>query len=414
MLKEIKEFFKSYYPKRENNTPYTKKSTSFFEVVNANDEAAIYSLFYRKDVQEAIQDVEDSLIYTKYYNIFYKCYNMISIVSSCVSKITDHLTTCDIQIDEEEETEENEKINKILNSVKFKKKIIDFFIKAHLYGFGAFQLGEYQEDKKEFKFFSVIPEILINPAKKKILNRAGQDYVPVVDFTEELIGDQQSFFFYFESEKGVLSKCFNDLCLLDISQAYMTSAIDGELRPFMLMKADIQDENRRRELTASMSEMLKTRKFLTSTDGDLQIISVPSDGVRFSSEEKEKIILSIRELLLGSPDAVSTNYRQADAQMTSADLRFRSYETMLEGMLDSYDFKRVLTYAGVDVMNKKFKLVRDNKDSVNVSLEKIKVLTNAGYRLEAQEIKEMIGVEVEEEYKEPDYMNTKNKLENED
>ena len=414
MLKEIKEFFKSYYPKRENNTPYTKKSTSFFEVVNANDEAAIYSLFYRKDVQEAIQDVEDSLIYTKYYNIFYKCYNMISIVSSCVSKITDHLTTCDIQIDEEEETEENEKINKILNSVKFKKKIIDFFIKAHLYGFGAFQLGEYQEDKKEFKFFSVIPEILINPAKKKILNRAGQDYVPVVDFTEELIGDQQSFFFYFESEKGVLSKCFNDLCLLDISQAYMTSAIDGELRPFMLMKADIQDENRRRELTASMSEMLKTRKFLTSTDGDLQIISVPSDGVRFSSEEKEKIILSIRELLLGSPDAVSTNYRQADAQMTSADLRFRSYETMLEGMIDSYDFKRVLNYAGIDVLNKKFKLVRDNKDSVNVSIEKIKVLTNAGYRLEAQEIKEMIGVEVEEEYKEPEYMKTKNKLENED
>lgn len=414
MLKEIKEFFKSYYPKRENDTLYSKKSTSFFEVVNANNEAAIYSLFYRKDVQEAIQDVEDSLIYTKYYNIFYKCYNMISIVSSCVSKITDHLTTCDIQIDEDEETEENEKINKILNSVKFKKKIIDFFIKAHLYGFGALQLGEYQEDKKEFKFFSVIPEILINPAKRKILNRAGQDYVPVVDFNEELIGDQKSFFFYFESEKGVLSKCFNDLCLLDISQAYTTSAINGELRPFMLMKAEIQDEDRRRELTASMSEMMNTRKFLTSTDGDLQIVSVPSDGVRFLSEEKEKIILSIRELLLGSPDAVSTNYRQADAQMTSADLRFRSYETMFEGMIDSYDFKRVLNYAGVDLLNKKFKLVRDNKDSVNVSLEKIKVLTNAGYRLEAEEIKEMIGVEVEEEYKEPEYMKTKTKLENED
>jgi len=45
MLKEIKEFFKSYYPKRENDTLYSKKSTSFFEVVNANNEAAIYSLF---------------------------------------------------------------------------------------------------------------------------------------------------------------------------------------------------------------------------------------------------------------------------------------------------------------------------------------------------------------------------------
>ena len=37
-----------------------------------------------------------------------------------------------------------------------------------------------------------------------------------------------------------------------------------------------------------------------------------------------------------------------------------------------------------------------------------------GYRLEAEEIKEMIGVEVEEEYKEPEYMKTKTKLENED
>lgn len=337
---------------------------------------------------------------------------MISIVSSCVSKITDHLTTCDIQIDEEEETEENEKINKILNYVKFKKKIIDFFIKAHLYGFGAFQLGEYKEEKQEFSFFSFIPEILINPAKKKILNRAGQDYVPVVDFNEELIGDQKSFFFYFESEKGVLSKCFNDLCLLDLSQAYMTSAIDGELRPFTVIKTEVQDENRKKEINQSVEAMQESR--MVVTDGDIQIVPVPSDGVRFSSEEKEKIILSIRELLLGSPDAVSTNYRQADAQMTSADLRFRSYETMLEGMLDSYDFKRVLTYAGVDVMNKKFKLVRDNKDSVNVSLEKIKVLTTAGYRLEAEEIKEMIGVEVEEEYKEPDYMKPKKKLENED
>lgn len=412
MLKEIKEFFKSYYPKRENEKPAAKKYTSFFEVVNANDEAAIYSLFSRKDVQEAIQDVENSLIYTKYYNIFYKCYNMISIVSSCVSKITDHLTTCDIQIDEEEETEENEKINKILNSVKFKKKIIDFFIKAHLYGFGAFQLGEYKEEKQEFSFFSFIPEILINPAKKKILNRAGQEYVPVVDFNEKLIGDQKSFFFYFESEKGVLSKCFNDLCLLDLSQAYMTSAIDGELRPFTVIKTEVQDEHRKKEINQSVEAMQESR--MVVTDGDIQIVPVPSDGVRFSSEEKEKIILSIRELLLGSPDAVSTNYRQADAQMTSADLRFRSYETMLEGMIDSYDFKRVLNYAGIDVLNKKFKLVRDNKDSVNVSIEKIKVLTNAGYRLEAEEIKEMIGVEVEEEYKEPDYMRTKNKLENED
>lgn len=412
MFKEIKEFFKSYYPRRNNETPKNKKYTSFFGVVNSNDEAVVYSLFSRKDVQEAIQDVESSLIYTNYYNIFYKCYNMISIVSSCVSKITDHLITCDFVINEEEETEENEKINVILNSVKFKKKIIDFFIKSHLYGFGAFQLGEYQEEKQEFKFFSTIPEILINPAKKRILNRAGQEYVPIVDFNENLVGDQQSFFLYYENEKGVLSKCFNDLCLLDVSQAYMTSAIDGELRPFTVIKTDVQDENRKKEINQSIVAMQESR--MVVTDGDIQIVPVPSDGVRFSSEEKEKIILSIRELLLGSPDAVSTNYRQADAQMTSTDLRFRSYETMLEGMLDSYDFKRVLTYAGIEVMDKKFKLVRDNKDSINVSLEKIKVLSGAGYRVEAEEIKEMIGVEVEEEFKTPDYMATKNIKENED
>lgn len=412
MLKEIKEFFKSYYPRREEKAS-SSKSISFFEAVNVNDEAAVYYLFSRQDVQEAIQDVESNLIYTKYYDIFYKCYNMISIVSACVSKITDHLITCDFVIDEEEETEENEKINKILNSIKFKKKIIDFFIKSHLYGFGAFQLGEYQEEKKEFRFLNVIPEILINPAKKRILNRAGQEYVPVVDFNEKLIGDQNSFFLYFENEKGVLSKCFNDLCLIDIAQAYITSASDGELRPFIIIKAEIQDQNRKKELNQSVAETRRSRSLVTSTDAQIEIMPVPSDGVRFSSEEKEKIILSIRELLLGSPDAVSTNYRQADAQMTSADLRFRSYETMLEGMLDSYDFRRVVTYAGIDLMDKKIKLVRDNKDSVNVSLEKVKVLSGAGYRFEAEEIKEMLGVEVEEEYKEPEYMKTKTK-ENED
>lgn len=413
MIKEIKEFFQKYYP-RQNKTEFWRPR-SFIEAVNYNDEAARYSLFSRQDVTEAIQEVEASLIYTKYYNIFYKCYDMVSIVGSCVNKIKDHLATCDIRLYglDGEEIEEEE-LGSVLNSVKFKNAIIDFFIKAHLYGFGAIQIGSFDKEKESFDFISPIKEILINPAKKTILQMQGQETSVLVDFKGKLKGDQQSFFFYFENFKGLLSQCFNDLCLVDVAQAYITSASDGELRPFQIIKSDAQDKERRNEFNKSVALMQTSRMLLTSKDVEAEIIPVPSDGVRFSSEERDKVMALIRDMLLGSPDVSSTNYRQADAQMTATDLRFRSYETKLEGMLDSYDFKRVLTYAGLDVMNKKFKLVRDNKDSMNVSLEKIKVLTNAGYRLEAEEIKEMIGVEVEEEYQEPEYMKTKNKLENED
>ena len=404
MFEKIKNFFAPYKQAETDKLPVKEKARSFL-YYKVNNSSAHYFLFTRKDVTFAIQDVESSADYQCYYNIYKKCVDFIPVVERLKSTITAHLvsTTIKVMIDDEKEDEEK---SEALNHLNFKNNIIDFFIDSYFYGFGAIQIGAFVQEKQKFEFLTKTPQILINPSAKTIQKMVGNDFATVVDFNNPK-KDEKSFFFLFFDFKGILSKCFNSLALIDNANASTTQFAADGIYPYVVVKEDdLKDTSRKQEVIDGIEDFKTSKYYLGTADTVMEMHSIPSDGINFASSAKEKAVAEVCEVILGSKLSETTNYRQSDAQMTATDLRLRNYETMFEAMLDDTDFKNVLTYCGLDLANRKIKLSKNIKETIQINLEKIKVLSQAGYEISNEYIEDLTGLEVERklDYIEPNYM----------
>lgn len=410
MIEKIKNFFAPYRQAETDKLPVKQKAVNFL-YYKVNNSAAQYFLFTRKDVTFAIQDVESSADYRCYYNIYKKCIDFLPVIRRLKTAISGHLmsTTIKVMINDEKE---DENASAVLNSLTFKKNIIDFFIDSYLYGFGAIQIGAYNWTKGKFDFFEKTPQILINPSEKTILKIVGNDFAPVVDFKNPK-KDEKSFFFLFFELKGILSSCFNSLALIDNANASVTQFAADGIYPYTFIKeeginekSETKDTSRKQEIIDAIEDFKTSKYYLGSPETAMEMHSIPSDGINFTSAERDKAIAEVCEVILGSKLSETTNYRQSDAQMTATDLRLRDYENMFEEMLDDYDFKSMLTYCGLDLTNKTIKLSKNIKDTIQINLEKIKVLSQAGYEISSEDIEDLTGLEVEKklDYIEPNYM----------
>jgi hypothetical protein len=411
MLEKIKNWFSPYKQADTDKLPVKNVTNSSLIYYKNNNAAANYFLFTREDVLFAIQYVESSADYRFYYNIYKKCVDFIPVVERLKKTIAAHLisTHIKVMIDDENEDEEAENV---LNSIDFKTKIVDFFIDSYFYGFGSIQVGSYKAEKKKFDFLTKTPQILINPTNKTIQKMVGNDFATVVDFNNPK-NDEKSFFFLFFDFKGILSKCFNTLALIDNANASTTQFAKDGIYPYVLVKeyglneeSEVKDVSRKQEIIDAIEDFKTSKYYLGTPETVMEMHSVPSDGIRFTNEVKRDAEQEVCEVILGSKLTETTNYRQSDAQMTATDLRLRNYECMFEAMLDDIEFKNVLTYCGLDLSNKNVKIYKDTKDTIQISLEKIKVLTQAGYDISNEDIEDLTGLEVEKklEYIEPNYM----------
>jgi hypothetical protein len=414
MFEKIKNWLAPYRQEETDNLPVKKVNKSVF-YYKTNNSSARYFLFTRKDVLFAIQNVESSADYRCYYNVYKKCVDFIPVVKRLKETIAAHLisTHVKVMIGEENADEEAEKV---LNSMDFKTKIVDFFIDSYFYGFGSIQIGGYKEEKKKFDFLTKTPQILINPTTKTIQKMVGNDFSVVVDFNDQK-KDEKSFFFLFFDFKGILSNCFNSLVLIDNANASTTQFASDGIYPYVLVKEDglndkseVKDVSRKQEIIDAIEDFKTSKYYLGTPETVMEMHSVPSDGIRFTSEAKNEAEQEVCEVILGNKLSETTNYRQSDAQMTATDLRLRNYECMFEAMLDDSDFKNVITYCGLDLTNKTIKLSKNIKETIQISLEKIKVLTQAGYDISNEDIEDLTGLEVEKklEYIEPNYMRNEN------
>ena len=410
MLGKIKNFF-APYRQAFTNSLQTKKVTPSFVYYKVNNSAAQYFLFTRKDVTFAMQDVESNANYRLYYNLYKKCVDFIPIVERLKTTISAHLVSNTIKVMVGEDQEDEEAVA-VLNNLHFKTNIVDFFIDSFFYGFGAIQIGAYKTEIKKFEFLTKTPQILINPSAKTIQKMVGNDFATVVDFNNQK-NDEKSFFFLFFDFKGILSKCFNSLALIDNANASTTQFASDGIYPYVLVKEDglndnseIKDTSRKQEVIDAIEDFKTSKYYLGTPDTVMEMHSIPSDGIKFTEEAKQKAVEEISEVILGSKLSETTNYRQSDAQMTATDLRLRNYETMFEAMLNDMDFKNVLTYCGLDLTNKNIKLSKNIKETIQINLEKIKVLTQAGYYIDSEDIEDLTGLEVERklDYTEPSYM----------
>ena len=410
MFEKIKNFFSPYRQAETDKLPVKKENKSVF-YYKTNNSSARYFLFTRKDVLFAIQDVESGADYRGYYNVYKKCVDFIPVVERLKKTIAAHLVSTNIKVMIDDENEDEEAGN-VLNSIDFKTKIVDFFIDSYFYGFGSIQIGAYKEEKKKFDFITKTPQILIDPANKTIQKMVGNDFSIVVDFNDQK-KDEKSFFFLFFDFTGILSKCFNSLVLIDNANASTTQFASDGIYPYVLVKEDglndkseVKDVSRKQEIIDAIEDFKTSKYYLGTPETVMEMHSVPSDGIRFTNEVKMAAEQEVCEVILGSKLSETTNYRQSDAQMTATDLRLRNYECMFEAMLDDSDFKNVLIYAGLDLTNKTIKLTKDVKETIQISLEKIKVLSQAGYDISNEDIEDLTGLEVEKklEYIEPNYM----------
>lgn len=405
MFEKIKNFFAPYKQAETDKLPVKEKARSFL-YYKVNNSSAQYFLFTRKDVTFAIQDVESSADYRCYYNIYKKCVDFIPVVERLKSTITAHLVSTEIKVMIDEEKEDENAIA-VLNNLNFKNNIIDFFIDSYFYGFGSIQVGAYLQEKKKFEFLTKTPQILINPSSRTIQKMIGNDFATVVDFNNPK-KDEQSFFFLFFDFKGILSKCFNSLALIDNANASTTQFAADGIYPYVVVKEeDLKDTSRKQEVIDGIEDFKVSKYYLGTPETAMEMHSIPSDGINFTSEAKEKAVAEVCEVILGSKLSETTNYRQSDAQMTATDLRLRNYETMFEAMLEDTDFKNVLTYCGLDLANRKIKLSKNIKETAQMNLEKIKVLSQAGYEISNEDIEDLTGLEVERklDYIKPNYMN---------
>jgi hypothetical protein len=411
MLEKIKNWFAPYKQAETDKLQEKKVTNSSLIFYKTNNASAQYFLFTRKDVLFAIQDVESNADYRCYYNIYKKCVDFIPVVERLKTTISAHLvsSTIKVMIDEEKEDEET---SKALNGIDFKTKIIDFFIESFFYGFGTIQIGAYKKEKNKFDFLTKTPQILINPTNKTIQKMLGNDFATVVDFNDPK-NDEKSFFFLFFDFKGILSKCFNTLALIDNANASTTQFASDGIYPYVLVKEDglnekseVKDVSRKQEIIDAIEDFKISKYYLGTPETVMEMHSIPSDGINFTSQSKLNAEQEVCEVILGSKLSETTNYRQSDAQMTATDLRLRNYEAMFEAMLDDVDFKNVLTYCGLDLTNKTIKLSKNIKETIQVNLEKIKVLTQAGYDISNEDIEDLTGLEVEKklDYIEPIYM----------
>jgi hypothetical protein len=409
MFEKIKNWFAPYRQEETDNLPVKKVNKSVF-YYKTNNSSARYFLFTREDVLFAIQDVESGADYRCYYNIYKKCVDFIPVVEEVSEDISAHFLSFEIKvmIDKGKEDEEQ---SKILNNIDFKNKIIDFFIDSFFYGFGAIQIGAYKNEIKKFDFLNKVPQILIDPSNKTIQKMVGNDFSVVVDFKDQK-KDEKSFYFRFFKFKGILSKCFNDLVLVDNAKASVTQfARDGNY-PYVLVKeyglneeSEVKDVSRKQEIIDAIEDFKVSKYYLGTPETVMEMHSIPSDGIRVTDEASEKAEKKVRNTILAGEGEI-TNYRQADAEMTATDLRLKKYVALFEAMLDDIEFKNVLTYCGLDLTNKTIKLSKNSKETIQVNLEKIKVLTEAGYDISNEDIEDLTGLEVEKklEYIEPNYM----------
>ena len=411
MFNKIKNFFAPYRQDVIDKLPVKKEKASLF-YYKTNNSAPQYFLFTRKDVLFAIQDVDSNANYRCYYNIYKKCVNFIPAVEYVHTTIFAHLLRCSIKVMISED-KEDEEMSVILNNLNFKINMIDFFIDSYFYGFGAIQIGSYLHENQKFDFFNVIPQILINPSSRTIQKMIGNDLATVVDF-KNLKNDEKSFFFLFFKFKGTLSRCFNSLVLIDNANASTTQFASDGIYPYVLLKefglndkGEVKDTARKQEIIDAIEDFKTSKYYLGTPETQMEMHSVPSDGIKFTKEVKNEAKEEVCEVVLGSRLAETTNYRQSDAQMTATDLRLSNYETMFEAMLDDTDFKNVLTYCGLDLANRKIKLSKNIKETIQVNLEKIKVLSQAGYEISNEDIEDLTGLEVERklDYIKPNYMN---------